>query len=549
MFVLIARRNRGEIMTMSAIAGGLVKDPWLQSGASQRLRLGSHVLDLRSRELRTDDDQLAPLRRQALQVLLVLAESPGHTVDKARLLERVWPEVVVGDDSLVQAVTDIRRILGDREQRWLRTVKRQGYMLVPDAVDGSLEDADRPRQDAPALSVAILPPAGAMAGGAAREWADRFVADLTLALGRGLTGGRIIANAAVQTYRHRVVDPLEIGADLGVRHVLASTVRADAGESHLVFVMVDAGDGQQHWTHQVLLADPAASGAAHEEAVARTARALLVHLHTAAGERAAVRSTRSAEDLAMLGWSAFYRGISAPNIEQALQWFEEAVMQDPQSLRGWGGVCVMNVDLVQLAWASDAAACCRRAFEAVQRLEQLYPDDTLTVLARAKVAQLRGDWAAALLLADSLVTRNPANPTAYLKRSQALLGLGRFDECVADTERAAMLTVDDFRAGLWLGLAAVAHFMAGRFEVAVHTARLGQAANACLPVPPLVLAAALVADGRPEEGRQVLGEQLQRSPDCDAGHVGHLLHGCDARFLEGRRRLIDCLARIGLRED
>ena len=68
------------------------------------------------------------------------------------------------------------------------------------------------------------------------------------------------------------------------------------------------------------------------------------------------------------------------------------------------------------------------ALEAVERLEQQYPDDTLTLVARSKAAQLRCGWEAALLLADILAERNPGNPTAHYMRSEALLGLGRFDE-------------------------------------------------------------------------------------------------------------------------
>ena len=88
------------------------------------------MLDLDAGELRTRNGELADLRRQALEVLLLLGAHAGHVVGKDDLMSRVWPRVVVGEDSLVQAIADIRRVLGDRDHRLLRNVPRRGYMLV-----------------------------------------------------------------------------------------------------------------------------------------------------------------------------------------------------------------------------------------------------------------------------------------------------------------------------------------------------------------------------------------------------------------------------------
>lgn len=511
-----------------------------------RLPLGLHVLDLHASELRSHAGNLVPLRHQALKVLLVLGERAGHVVDKPSLMQRVWPTVIVGDDSLVQAVADIRKALGDKEQRWLRTVKRQGYMLVPDEWDSQAEGSDVPSSEPPALSIALLPAAEAQGSAVARRWADRLVADLTLAVGSGLTGGRVIAYEALTSYREHHVDPRDIGRALAVRHVVCSNLRVHAGRTELLMVMIDADGGQQHWAGQIALDRKRPSQAAINDFVAQAARAILVQMHRSAGERAARRQSRSAEDLAMLGWGTVYRGISQENLGEALQWFEQAVSQDPHSLRGWGGVCLINACHVDFEWAVDPDACRRRSLEAAERLEQQYPEDTLTLLARSKAAQLRGEWAAALLLADMLVERNAGNPTAHYMRSEALLGLGRFDECIAAAQQAARLSLGDFRAGVWHGLVATAHFMSARYEEAANAARLGRAANPHLPMPPLVLAAALVAAGRSAEGRAILAMPLTRPLGLDTTRVTNMVQGDDPRFLQGREHLIDCLRQIGL---
>ena len=99
-----------------------------------RIRLRDHVLDMAAGELLTDGNQLPGLRRQALQVLLVLGSHASQVVSKDELMRLVWPNVVVSEGSLVQAIGDIRRVLGDAQHRVVRTVARRGYMLVPDEV-------------------------------------------------------------------------------------------------------------------------------------------------------------------------------------------------------------------------------------------------------------------------------------------------------------------------------------------------------------------------------------------------------------------------------
>ena len=100
--------------------------------AANRLELSGFVLDLNRGELLTPEDELAGLRKQALDVLLVLGARAGQVVSKEELMSRVWPDVVVGEGSLVQAIADIRRVLGDTGHRLIRNVARRGYMLVPE---------------------------------------------------------------------------------------------------------------------------------------------------------------------------------------------------------------------------------------------------------------------------------------------------------------------------------------------------------------------------------------------------------------------------------
>ena len=124
--------SRQGTFSFSTTCHGMNERTSSEGLAANRLQLGGCVLDLVAGELLTSVGQLAGLRRQALDVLLVLGGRVGQVVGKEELMRRVWPDVVVGEGSLTQAIADVRRALGDADHRLVRNVARRGYLLVPD---------------------------------------------------------------------------------------------------------------------------------------------------------------------------------------------------------------------------------------------------------------------------------------------------------------------------------------------------------------------------------------------------------------------------------
>ena len=112
------------------------REPSADLAVRHRVVWPGFVLDLERRELLDAAGRPTALRAQALNVLLVLGEHAGHVVGKDDLMRRVWGDVVVTEDSLVQAVGDIRRVLGDSKHERVRTVPRRGYLLAP-GIDAS----------------------------------------------------------------------------------------------------------------------------------------------------------------------------------------------------------------------------------------------------------------------------------------------------------------------------------------------------------------------------------------------------------------------------
>ena len=86
---------------------------------------------------------------KAMEVLVALAELSPAVVSGSALLDRVWPNVVVVNNVVYQAIAQLRKALGDeaRSPRYIECVPRRGYRLIAEIVGGV--DLSRSSADIP----------------------------------------------------------------------------------------------------------------------------------------------------------------------------------------------------------------------------------------------------------------------------------------------------------------------------------------------------------------------------------------------------------------
>src|SRR5215204_1772052 len=86
------------------------------------------------------------LEPRAVKVLAYLVRSRGRVVPKEELLDKVWSDVFTTDAVLKQAVSQIRRALGDAAERprYIRTFHARGYQFIAPVGVKADEPADTP---------------------------------------------------------------------------------------------------------------------------------------------------------------------------------------------------------------------------------------------------------------------------------------------------------------------------------------------------------------------------------------------------------------------
>jgi DNA-binding winged helix-turn-helix (wHTH) protein/Tol biopolymer transport system component len=105
------------------------REPHVADRASRQYSFGEFTLDLDGGFLRRGDQEVS-LRPKPFEVLVYLVARHGRLVTKEELIEAVWPDTSVMDNSLAQCLVEIRKGLGDDSQQLIRTVPRRGYLFT-----------------------------------------------------------------------------------------------------------------------------------------------------------------------------------------------------------------------------------------------------------------------------------------------------------------------------------------------------------------------------------------------------------------------------------
>jgi len=272
----------------------------MDQAVATAFRLGDWTVDPLAQRLSRGGETIR-LEPRTLRLLLCLAARRGQVVSADTLLDEVWPGVIVTPDSVYQAVTSLRRLLGDdpKQPAYIATVPRRGYRLIaavqalPDktaaSVGGPATSAAKPeplrvpRQgrgalmgSALALAVILLScgaisaywllrdhPAAQAARGTRsiavlpfldltdkmneEPFADGMTEELIDQLSK-FPGMQVSAPTSSFYYKDKQVPVADIAKSLGVAYVLDGSVRKSGDTMRVAARLVRAADGFVVWS-------------------------------------------------------------------------------------------------------------------------------------------------------------------------------------------------------------------------------------------------------------------------------------------------------------
>jgi DNA-binding winged helix-turn-helix (wHTH) protein/TolB-like protein/Flp pilus assembly protein TadD len=108
-------------------------------------RFDQYCVDLAQNRVTGPDGVPLAMSSRAYEVLVYLIDNRTRVVSKDDLLKAVWPRVVVEENNLTQAISALRRALGDMRDasRFIITVPGRGYRFVGDVKVDTEESAAR----------------------------------------------------------------------------------------------------------------------------------------------------------------------------------------------------------------------------------------------------------------------------------------------------------------------------------------------------------------------------------------------------------------------
>jgi DNA-binding winged helix-turn-helix (wHTH) protein/Tol biopolymer transport system component len=203
---------------------------------------GPYRFDGRLRRL-YKDGELIVLTPKAADTLVALVERAGRVVEKEELLRVVWGDITVGDDTLAQNISTLRRVLADDANRpgFIATVPRRGYRFVA-AVRAATAPAPGRVLEAPTPDA--VPPVPA---GAATQASGRFLAVIGIAAVTAAVAGFLAQQFSVND-RPRALIQFTVGEPESYRFSTSGGMLALSPDGqYLSFVAIDASGSTSLW--------------------------------------------------------------------------------------------------------------------------------------------------------------------------------------------------------------------------------------------------------------------------------------------------------------
>jgi TolB-like protein/DNA-binding SARP family transcriptional activator/Flp pilus assembly protein TadD len=397
---------------------------------------------------------------------------------------------------------------------------------------------------APRLSIVVLPLVNVSGDPDQEYFADGITDDLTTDLSR-IDGSFVIARHTAFTYKEKDADVREIGRQLGIRYVLAGSVRRAGEQVAINTELIDATTAEEVWAER-FEGSRGDLPALHNEVTSRVAATLRLELAGAEGRRVERdhRSDLAAADDALRGWGILYSPYSREKWAEARRLFERALAKDPDTIDA-----LIGLAHVLLGYSNSAVDDRQHAEALLRRALDLEPNRAATHFALGMLRRHQGRIPEAAEAYQRAVALDRNYARAYLHLGLTLAYMGRAEEAIALVHRAMQLNPRDPNIADHFFVLGKAQILLDRSDDAIASLQKANAANPRLWYVHMDLAAAYGMQQRIDEAKRELAESLRLRPEfasLAAIKAAMPQYDCLSRLPQAQQTMFMGMRRAGL---
>ncbi|MFA8443140.1 LuxR C-terminal-related transcriptional regulator [Yoonia sp.] len=349
----------------------------------------------------------------------------------------------------------------------------------------------------------------------------------------------IIARNTTFTYKGASVDVRRVAEDLGVRFVLEGSVRRSGDRVRVTAQLIDGTTGGHVWSERYdgKLEDVFDL---QDEITRNVVASIQTTVHLSTIQEPVERASRpdlTVWELTMRSWHLLY-DFTPESYAYAKTLLERALALDPTSAEANMILSLINHHIAIMGFVPDIQPAMETAYVLARRATQLDDRNEYAhwALGISCWGLLKYDESLAAL--ERAVALNPNCSLAYGSLGTLLGILGRSDDAITNQEIAIRSNPLDPSIFFRFSGLALAHYMAGRFEVAIEWAERAVHRMPSWYFAHFVLAASYVALGQHEEAAGAVKSCQDVLPDICVRDLDRVPLKDPRKLSELRERLL-----------
>ncbi|RQP23262.1 transcriptional regulator [Albitalea terrae] len=475
------------------------------NGVSASIRFGHCELQPHERRLLIHGEP-AVLGARAFDVLLALAQRAGELVAKNELMDIVWPDVVVEENNLQVQISTLRKLLGPEA---IATIPGRGYRFTV-----RIQEEAPPTVEATAgarPSIAVLPFANLSGDSEQEYFADGLAEDIIASLARS-SWLFVIARNSSFTYRQSNLSFGAICRELGVRYLVAGSVRRAGDKLRVSAELVDGARGETAWADRFdrSLTDLFSVQDEISSTIAGTIEPVFLRREETRAVNHEARDIQHWDLLMRARWN-FWRS-TAPNNLEARRLLEQALKIKPNDS---ASLALLSFTYMADAWrgrSDDPEKLIRHANYYAMEAVRNDDHDSYAHFTLGTALSCINKLEAAMAEQRRALDLYPNFAAAAGELGRLLAFSARADEAMVELQRAIQCSPSDPHLSLWMRSQALACFVCGEYEQAVNHAMEAVAKRPDWFFNYYLLAACQAAAGHLERAREAMEEGRRTMP-------------------------------------